>query len=89
MVTSDTTVSQERHMSLKPDTIAIRNKPFVKRVIRFAKANKQKTLSSVVQGLAEAELSRIENGLHSETTGPVRGLRSGGDPTVTPASTEP
>ena len=48
-------------MSLRPETIAIRNKPFVKRIMKLAKARKAKTLSGVVQDLCEIELARLDD----------------------------
>jgi hypothetical protein len=47
-------------VSIQPDTIAIRHKPFVKRVIRHARREGQKTLSKVVQRLAEERLAQLE-----------------------------
>lgn len=49
-------------MSLMPDTIAIRNKPFVRKATRFAKKLGEKTLSKVVQQLAEERMTEIETG---------------------------
>ena len=57
-------------MSLRPDTIAIRNKPFVKRIMKLAKERKAKTLSGVVQELCEAQLDRLSDDGNPHTDHP-------------------